>query len=194
MTSFLAAAGSLRATAGATPVAADARVHVSAPDAFDATVDTKGGIANPVAFCSNYQVESRIVWTLTNAESGGPALGAGRGASPVSTSRAFRSGATSPRRSPNVMATLTADSTRCVSRRRPWMGPSRRRSGITSTQVCRTARSPRSLAMTVVTRSSGPARCRRPPAHQKRTGPAMLTVSAGTRCAATPSPVPSPGA
>ncbi|MEV7431848.1 hypothetical protein AB0N29_19710 [Nocardioides sp. NPDC092400] len=38
--------------------------------AFDAPIDAKGGVMNPVPYCSNYRTEPRVRWVLANAETG----------------------------------------------------------------------------------------------------------------------------
>ena len=49
---------------------APVRVKISNAAAFDAPIGKKGGISNPVASCSNYRVEPRTAWTLTNTDTG----------------------------------------------------------------------------------------------------------------------------
>ena len=50
--------------------AATIRVRISNAAAFDAPIGEKGGISNPMASCSNYRVEPKITWTLTNTDTG----------------------------------------------------------------------------------------------------------------------------
>lgn len=62
------------ATQGAAPADASAtsaaRPRISTAGAYDAPIGKRGGITNPVAWCSDFQVEPRTVWTLTNARTG----------------------------------------------------------------------------------------------------------------------------
>lgn len=59
----------------ATPVvpaqaATTATPDISTPAAFGAPTKARGGIMNPYVWCSNYSVEPRVKWVLTNNDSG----------------------------------------------------------------------------------------------------------------------------
>lgn len=60
--------GAAQATGQA--ASATVRVTISNPAVFDAPIGEKGGISNPVASCTNYRVEPRTKWTLTNTDTG----------------------------------------------------------------------------------------------------------------------------
>lgn len=69
-TAFLAPLIVATTALSSAPATAQSPPQIYDAAAFDAPINEKGGIMNPVPYCSNYHTEPRARWVLTNTETG----------------------------------------------------------------------------------------------------------------------------